>query len=202
MHKNNIHSYRATNFSKLHGYRKIEDMSRASNNSLLGNATMALIQTFFDDNAAASVAWHYNSDYSITVEGDCVLDMKGIDELPSFMNFYEVTGDFILNNIDCLKNTYGFPQKILGDFTLSSARLKKQLDTQNLPDYVGGNTHFHNCEISANDLGVHNGFVKDSADYDEPEGLTDEQQQILDFAADLLSTDEWNDLQEFFYNQY
>ena len=109
----------------------------------------------------------------------------------------------------------GLPSEVFGDLNFEDchkqfSRRDKEL---NLPMVVHGNVSVKNCPyLHASDFQkptIVHGRIFDSVtdDYSEEElPLTEGQQMILDYAEsldeDLFSTDEWNDLQEFFYNQY
>ena len=77
------------------------------------------------------------------------------------------------------------------------------VDTKDFPDKVEGCIHLHNCKyISTEDIDEWGSFIRDSVEEnDEDLDFTEEQQQILDLAAELLSEDEYNALEDFFYNQ-
>ena len=109
----------------------------------------------------------------------------------------------------------GLPSEVFGDLNFEDchkqfSRCDKEL---NLPMVVHGNITIQNCPyLHASDFQkptIVHGKIFDSVndDYQEDESpLTEGQQMILDYAEslddDLFSSDEWNNLQEFFYNQY
>ena len=109
----------------------------------------------------------------------------------------------------------GLPSEVFGNLNFEDchkqfSRRDKEL---NLPMVVHGNTSIQNCPyLHASDFQkptIVHGRIFDSVtdDYSEEElPLSEGQQMILDYAEsldeDIFSADEWNNLQEFFYNQY
>ena len=124
--------------------------------------------------------------------------------------------DFTLSNCR-IKSLMCIPQEIMGDLTFENCQ-KEFADydkAEYLPLKVYGDVTIKSCpHLKSQDFIRHSdvvGQISDSCNIgDSYEGeespLTEGQQMILDYAEsleeDLFSTDEWNDLQEFFYNQY
>lgn len=189
------------NLRTLHRKQKIADMSRKSVNSKLGESTKPLIDNFFRTKATKPINWSYANNYEIDVEGDCELNMQGVEELPSYINFNDIYGNFVLDNVNDLKNTYGFPKRIYGDFTINGTNRLARFNTNDFPSYVKGVVHFHNCRhIGTENIDEFGDFIRDSLDDEDAEPLTEEQQEILDFASNILSEEELNDLEDYFYN--
>lgn len=190
------------NLRNLLGKQKIVDMSRVSKNSKKKDSTKWDIDSFFKKRALNNnVQWSYTDDYRINVDGNLTLNMQGLEEFPSYINFNEINGDFTLNVVNVLKNTYGFPNRIIGDFTINGDNKLSGFDTKNFPEYVKGTVHFHNCKyVSDENLDEFGSFIRDSVEEYEIE-LSQEQQEVLDFASNVLSEEEYNALEDFFYGQ-
>ena len=155
-----------------------------------------------------------NPNYSYTLEengdidvvGDITLNVSGVEEFPSYIHFGTIDGNFSVININDLKKSEGVPHKVNGDFSIvgaKSRRTNKFNNTDGFPTEVTGVVTIDKCpKVKETTILKKGGFtrINDDVDDGEPE-LTDEQQQILDFASDLLSEEEYDALEEFFLSQ-
>lgn len=192
------------NLRKLLGKQKIVDMSRvmASPSDMKRKSTKGKIDEFFKDTCAENVKWTYNAQTNkIDIDGDCILNIQGFSEFPEYINIGIVNGDFEVNHVNDLVSTFGFPVKVNGNFTIEGiGRYTKLNNTDNFPEYVKGEVHIKKCpQIGKVNIQNKPKVIKDS--YEEDLDLTEEQHDILDYASNLLSEDEYNALEDFFYSQ-
>lgn len=157
-----------------------------------------------------------NGDFSFRTEGD----YRYIDAENASFNFRGITTDiifpdypeyrfgkvkdFTLSNCN-IKSLRGLPKEIMGNLTIENCRYTFQIfDKQEyLPFRVTGDVNLKMCPfIGQQDFTRFSEVLgKVYEEWDDME-LTEEEQQILDYASGLLPSDEYDALEEFFYNQH
>lgn len=158
-----------------------------------------------------------NGDFSFRTEGDyryieaenASFNFRGITSdiiFPDYPEYrFDKVKDFTLSHCN-IKSLRGLPKEIMGNLTIENCRYTFQVfDKQEyLPFRVTGDVNLKMCPFIGQQDFIRFSEVLGKVyeeEYDDLE-LTEEEQQILDFASDLLPSDEYDVLEEFFYNQH
>ena len=121
--------------------------------------------------------------------------------IKSLVDRFDKVKNFTLSRCN-IKSLRGLPKEIMGNLTIENCRYTfQEFDKQEyLPFRVTGDVNLKMCPfITEQDFCRFSDVLgKVYEEYDDTE-LTEEQQQILDFASNLLSDEEYDALEEFFY---
>lgn len=137
---------------------RILDMETSAN--MFGDMT-EYVDDFFSKYATYPIDWvydvnhkicvqnnntHFNGDPNINSNRGIVLNLFGIDELPPYIEFGAINGNFVCLNVNNLKTTKGFPEIVTGNFEIHGFSQRNKLsDTSGFPKRVGGDLILENC---------------------------------------------------------
>ena len=87
----------------------------------------------------------------IDVKGDVVIENYQEVELPFYIKFGEIKGNFTCSSSKLLSMS-GFPRKVSNDFTCKDCPNITSLT--GMPTYIGGNCDIHNCGMNCSEYDI------------------------------------------------